>query len=38
MLSDKAFDWLRDLTKKSSRSGTALSSQTAKAMGAISKN
>jgi 4-alpha-glucanotransferase len=31
MLSDKAFDWLRDLTKKSSRSGAALSSQTGKA-------
>ena len=38
MLSDKAFEWLRDLTKKSSRSGAALSSQTGKALGAVSRN
>jgi 4-alpha-glucanotransferase len=38
MLSDKAFDWLRDLTKKSNRSGIAVSSQTGKAIGALSKN
>jgi 4-alpha-glucanotransferase len=37
-LSDKAFEWLRDLTKKSSRSGAALSSQTRTALEAVSKN
>lgn len=38
MLSDKAFEWLRDLTRKSGRSGPARSSQTGKTLEAVSRN
>ena len=38
MLSDRAFEWLRDLTKNSNRSGSFLSSSTGKMLEAVSKN
>jgi 4-alpha-glucanotransferase len=38
MLTDSVFDWLRDLTKNSSRSSGLSSSQMGKAVGAVSKN
>ena len=38
MLSDRAFEWLRDLTKNSKRSGSILSSRTGKMLEAVSQN
>jgi 4-alpha-glucanotransferase len=38
MLSDRAFEWLRDLTKNSKRSGPSLTSNTGKILEAVSKN
>jgi 4-alpha-glucanotransferase len=38
MLSDRAFEWLRDLTKKSHRSGAFLGSQTGKMEEAVSRS
>jgi 4-alpha-glucanotransferase len=38
MLSDRAFEWLRDLTKNSKRSGSILSSRTGKMLEAVSRN
>jgi 4-alpha-glucanotransferase len=38
MLSDKAFEWLRNLTKNSNRLGSSLSMQTGKTLAAVSRN
>jgi 4-alpha-glucanotransferase len=38
MLSDRAFEWLRDLTKNSNRSGSFVSSRTGKMLEAVSRN
>jgi 4-alpha-glucanotransferase len=38
MLSDRAFEWLRDLTKNSNRAGSFLSSRTGKMLEAVSRN
>jgi len=37
LLSDRAFEWLRDLTKNSNRLGPSLSSQTGKVLAAVSR-
>jgi 4-alpha-glucanotransferase len=38
LLSDRRFEWLRDLTKNSERLGMGLSSRAAKALQEVSRN
>ena len=38
MLSDEAFEWLRNLTKNSNRLGSSLSLQTGKTLAAVSRD